>query len=158
MSDEVATPTIVKAAAPGVAAHIQHTTIHIEQYVPYHPQRTDDPYYHLFNQARDRLNRMGLLKCQVCGTDQQIELHHNEIEFSMAAGVDIAKFEALHPDLNIKDDATFQQFVESDHNLTPLCRKHHIGVQGIHVLPYPFWKLLAVWKDDKGPAVVTPGA
>jgi hypothetical protein len=115
-------PVITKAASPGVAAHIQRTTIRLEEYVPYHPTRESDPYYKFFNAARNRMEKLGLLKCRVCGTADNIEVHHSECEFSMAEGVDVSKFSALHPDLNIKSDNDFQLFVEGEHNLTPLCQ------------------------------------
>jgi hypothetical protein len=144
---------LAKAAQPGIPAHIQRTTIRIEEMVPYHPTRTDDPYYHIFNQQRNRMKKLGLLICAVCGAkdgEKEIEVHHTEVEFSMSEGIDVAKFAALHPDLNITDDATFQAFVEGEHNLTPLCVEHHTGMHGIHVLPYPFWNLQKYWKTDLG--------
>ena len=101
----------------GVATHDQTTTIHIVEHVPYHPTREDDPYYHLFNEARNRMKKLGLLKCWVCGCESNIELHHTEVEFSMAKGVDIGKFAELHPDLVISDDASFSQFVEATSHL-----------------------------------------
>ena len=58
----------------GVATHDQTTTIHIVEHVPYHPTREDDPYYHLFNEARNRMKKLGLLKCWVCGCESNIEV------------------------------------------------------------------------------------
>ena len=149
-------PTVITPAKPGVPAHIQHTTLRLEEYVPYHPTREDDPYYHLFNQVRNRLKRQGLLKCGVCGTMENIELHHNEVEFSMAAGVDVSKFADLHPDIHIENDDDFARFVESEHNLSPYCRKHHTGMNGIHVIPYPLWQLMKYWDTSvsEEPAIV----
>ena len=80
-------------------------------------------------------------------TTEKIELHHTEVEFSMSAGVDITKFATLHPDLHIENDDDFARFVESEHNLTCLCRKHHTGIYGIHVIPYPIWQLYKFCKE-----------
>jgi len=152
MSENV-TVTVDVTAVPGTeatTAHFQTRTVHIRQYVPYHPTRVDDPYYRLFDQARARMKRLGLLKCAVAGCtapESEIEAHHTLCEFSMSNGVDIAKFEALHPDLHVESDDDFQRFVEGQGNLTPYCKLHHTGDLGVHVLDGPMFELLPVWKD-----------
>lgn len=162
--------TVDMTISTGTAAHYQTRTVHIRQYVPHHPTRTDDPYYAIFDSYKRRVKKLGLLKCAVCGEvdtpAKPTELHHTKCEFSMSLGVDVSKFEALHPDLHIASDDDFQKFVEGEGNLTPLCKKHHTGDEGIHVLDYPMWELLSYWKDGLPPpavamfgdAVITAGA
>lgn len=129
-------------------AHTQKTTIHLEMWFPDHEPRATDPHYALFNQARARLARQGLLKCQVCGTSGNIQLHHSRVEFSLVNGVDLEKLAHRYPDLLPEiTDAAFQAFVEGPQNLTPLCVEHHIGRLGIHVLPYPIWELLGCERE-----------
>ena len=79
---------------------------------------------------------------------EPIELHHDKVEFALANGVDVARFAVLYPELGVVDDETFACFVESDGNLTPLCRLHHTGIRGVHVLPYPVWVIQRVWRKD----------
>lgn len=133
-----------------VAAHYQKTTIHIQTCVPPHEARESDPHYKFFNQARARLIKLGKMVCWVnnheCAGD--IELHHDKVEFSLQRGIDIAKFEETYPEFGIKTDEEFLEYIEGEGNLTPLCRLHHIGLRGIHLLPYPLWLPQRFWKAD----------
>jgi len=137
-------------------AHTQETTIHYRQYFPDHEPRTDDPHYHIFNEARKKLKEAGKLICWVCGKDeaaagQPIELHHDRVEFALQNGVDIGKFIEAFPDLNIHNEEEFFAFVEGEGNLLPLCKLHHTGIEGIHLLPYPCWRVIKVWKENLPP-------
>lgn len=136
--------------APTVPAHEQRTTLHLVYCYPEHEPRADDPHYALFNAARERLKRQGLLKCWVCGSTESPQLHHAHVEFALANGIDLASFAAHYPDLlpEVTDEA-FQAFVEGDGNLTVLCALHHIGREGIHVIPYPAWQLLGCEKTGQ---------
>jgi hypothetical protein len=138
----------VTAKKIDIAAHTQTLTLHIQENVPYHPTRASDPYYHLFNEARARMKRQGLLICWICGTTEHIEVHHTEVEFSMSRGVDITLFAELHPDMGIVDDATFEAYVEGPHNLTALCHLHHTGILGVHSIPGPLWYPQKFWRRD----------
>ncbi len=161
-AEELAGTAVPVAPDASTAEHYQTRTYHIKQWVPHHPTREDDPYYAIFNQYKARCKRLHLLKCAVCGEvdtpEKPTELHHTLCEFSMSTGVDVAKFAALHPDLHVESDADFQKFVEGPDNLTPLCKKHHTGDEGIHVLDFPMWTLLSYWKDgEPAPAVAMFG-
>lgn len=130
-------------------AHIEHRTIHLIYYFPDHTPRRGDKHYKLFTQARNRMKKLGLLKCYVCGTTDNIELHHSTVEFALQNGVDIEKFKHLFPDLHIESDEDFATFVESsDQNLTALCHDHHTGIHGVHCLDSVTWNSLRFWKDD----------
>jgi hypothetical protein len=134
-------------------AHVQLVTIRVNEYYPAHEPRESDPHYAVFHAAREKLRAAGKLVCWVCGQDeaaagQPIELHHDKVEFALQNGVDIKKFEEEYPDLDITDEESFFNFVEGEGNLLPLCKLHHTGVQGIHLLPYPCWRVLKVWRDD----------
>lgn len=134
--------------ADETAAHTQQITIHFEEHYPSHEPRETDPHYKYFHEAHDRLQKLGKLTCWICGTDQQIELHHSTVEFALANGVDVTKFTELYPEFGIKDDETFLQWVEGEGNLTPLCKLHHTGILGVHVLPYPVWLPQRFWRKD----------
>lgn len=129
-------------------AHVQHQAIHLTEYYPSHEPREGDPHYKLFNAARDRLKKLGKLVCWRCGATEQIELHHSLIEFSLANGVDVATFEKDYPEFHITSDEEFAAFVESEGNLTPLCKRCHTGIEGIHCIPYPLWLAGRFWKPD----------
>ena len=129
-------------------AHIQTTTIHIVECVPAHEPRESDPHYKVFNRTRDRLKAQGLLKCWIGNADcaGEIELHHDKVEFSLQNGVDITLFEGAFPEFVGKTDDEFRDWIEGEGNLLPLCRLHHIGIQGVHVIPYPIWLPQKFWK------------
>src|SRR5436305_1986535 len=106
------------SAAAVTAAHDQAMTLHILSHIPDHQPREDDPHYHLFEQAKDRLKRQHLWKCvvndELCDGDP--ELHHTYIEFSQINEVDpdkVAKALGLH----FENDEDFQVWAESPGNL-----------------------------------------
>jgi hypothetical protein len=149
-------------ADQSVQAHTQEVTLHLLEFFPSHEPRTGDPHYHLFNAARKKLKEAGKLVCWVCGKDeaaagQPIELHHSRVEYALQNGVDLQRFKDHFPDLDITDEESFFAFVEGPENLTPLCKLHHTGQQGIHSLPSPCWNALAYWKSDlPAPGQVIP--
>lgn len=136
-----------------VSAHEQKTTLHVIEFFPAHEPRESDPHYHAFLAVRARLKALGKLRCWVCGAMEHVELHHNVVEFALANGVDLAKFADKFPEFKMAwaDRESFLAWVESEGNLLPLCKLHHTGAQGIHVLPYPAWRALAIWRDGLEP-------
>ncbi|OLE22367.1 MAG: hypothetical protein AUG49_19315 [Catenulispora sp. 13_1_20CM_3_70_7] len=135
------------------AAHDQPLTLHLITHVPEHEPREDDPHYHLFEQAKARMRRQGLLKC-VIGDDYcagNIELHHSHIEYSQANGTDLAKVNQ-QLGLHLADDEAFQKWIESPGNLEPLCAVHHRTHFGIHVIPGPLWEPLRYRRTGVQPA------
>lgn len=137
-----------------VGEHEQSTTLKVIEFFPAHEPRESDPHYHAFVAVRSRLAALGRLKCWVCGKDQAaagqpIELHHNIVEFALANGIDLTRFAEKFPEFKAtwNSEEEFLAWVESEGNLLPLCKLHHTGAQGIHCLPYPVWRALAIWKD-----------
>jgi catechol 2,3-dioxygenase-like lactoylglutathione lyase family enzyme len=134
------------------AAHTTKETLSVSFYFPEHEPRESDPHYHLFNAARARLKRLGKLACWRCGATERIELHHALVEFSLANGVDVARFAALYPEFHVENDEDFLAFCESEGNLLALCRECHRGSQGIHSVVYSAWVVGRFWKHDLPPA------
>jgi hypothetical protein len=137
-----------------IAAHEQTQTLHIVEFYPAHEPRESDPHFAAFHATRARLEAAGKLICWVCKKDataagQSIELHHNVVEFALANGIDLTKFESLFPEFSKVNETEdeFLDWIESEGNMLPLCKLHHTGAQGIHVLPYPAWRALAIWRD-----------
>lgn len=116
---------------------------------PAHEPRETDVHYHIFNATRARLARLGLLHCWIGNADCRgaVELHHDEVEFSLIEDVDVAKFMAAYPAYGVTDDESFKAWVEGEGNLLPLCAMHHRGIIGIHSIRYPAWKIQRVMKD-----------
>jgi len=146
-----------------IAAHLQHLTLSIIEHIPQHEVRADDPHYRYFNAARRRMERQGLLKCWIGNGDcaGQIECHHTLAEFCLLNAIDKEKFVAAWPDLfwefhDAVTDDEFQQIVEGEGNLTPLCRIHHTGILGVHVLPAPLWQPQKYLKSGLRSAELVP--
>lgn len=140
-------------------AHDQKVTIHLMTHVPEHSPREEDPHYHLFNAAKRRMHKMGLLKCAIAGCvyGGTIELHHSKIEFSLQGGVDLNKFNTYYG-LHLESDEEFREYIESEGNLEPLCAVHHRTLIGVHRLPEPFWVAVRVWKEGMAPPAETIAA
>lgn len=103
----------------------------------------------------------------------QLEAHHQDIEFSLANMIDVHRwwvsseaqqnrdewfvqkysnldgFLAHHPELNPEHQGdVFKAYVESEGNLQQLCDVcHRSNHQGVHHIPYPDWRVLAVQKE-----------
>lgn len=133
------------------AAHDQALTLHLVAHYPDHEPRESDPHYKAFHAARRRMAAAGLLVCAIpgCTHPGPIELHHSHVEFAMQGGVDVAELDR-HFGLHLSD-AEFADWVNSPANLEPLCKFHHTGPEGVHVLPTPFWEVLRVWRQDLQP-------
>lgn len=146
-------------------AHTQTTTLHLLEFYPSHEPREGDPHYVHFHRAHARLKAAGKLVCWICGQDGAaaggpIELHHDKVEFALANGVDLGRFIETFPEFNLVqgDEDAFLDWIEGEGNLLPLCKLHHTGVQGIHLLPYPAWNIQKYWRADLPlPATVTGG-
>lgn len=134
-------------------AHQQRVEIRFIENWPDHEPREQDPNYHLFNEAKRRLKRQGLLRCAV-ESDYHwgvIELHHSKVEYAHIGDIDLEKFNHAYG-LHLTDEE-FQQYVEQEGNLEPLCTLHHRGQEGVHSLPEPQWNVLRTSRDPR--AVLT---
>ena len=107
----------------------------------------------------------------------QLEAHHADIEFSLQNAVDVEKWwEASHRDdaefmvqsfsrvdgwlarhsefAAYTHDEIFRAYMESEGNLMQLCDVcHRSRAQGIHHIPMPEWRVLAVWRRELPPHV-----
>ena len=131
-----------------IEAHVEDVTIKLEYYYPSHEPRKDDPHFSMFQKTRERLKRLGLLVCWRCGATDNIELHHDKVEWALQNGVDLDKFKHLYPEFHVESDDEFADWVNSEANLLPLCLFCHRSTEGIHTCVYPSWVIKRVWKDS----------
>lgn len=102
----------------------------------------------------------------------QLEAHHSDIEFSLLNAIDVSSWWesstredpgfmvesfsyvdgwlARHPEFkNRPHEEVFLAYMESEGNLQQLCDVcHRSKDQGIHHIPYPDWRVRAVWKTN----------
>ncbi|HEX6498685.1 MAG TPA: hypothetical protein VF054_06590 [Micromonosporaceae bacterium] len=140
-----------------VPAHDSRLTLHLITHVDAHPPREGDPHYRLFEQARTRMKKLGLLRCAInspmCAGP--VELHHSHVEYSLIPMVDPARIEQAFG-LHFADDEQFAAWVESPGNLEPLCVNHHRGGLGVHVMPGPLWEALRYLRAGSPPPAQRP--
>lgn len=131
-------------------AHSVTKHLTIVEFYPNHESREGDPHYHLFEQTRTRLERLGKLVCWIGNADCQggIELHHALVEFALANMVDVGRFADLYPEFHITSDDDFLAAIESEGGLLPLCVRHHRGDVGIHSILYNPWLVQRFKKSD----------
>jgi hypothetical protein len=121
--------------------HEQKLTLSVDIFIPNHPDRANTP---IFDATRKKLiaNNPSAC-CWVCGCKDDLELHHELVEWCDSDGVDWEKVKLDAPDFDWAsfDSAHPETFIDSEHNAKlVLCKKHHTGKDhGIHMLPYPTW-------------------
>ena len=129
--------------------HEERITILVDVFVPDHPDRTNTP---IFAHSRRVLIANNPNECcEVCGIKEDLELHHEHVEWCDSDGVDWEKIKKDVPDFNwdgFNPDAP-ETFIDSVFNANRvLCKKHHTGKDhGIHYLPYPIWQMQKYKKD-----------
>jgi len=137
-------------------AHDQRLTLHIIEHVQAHEPREDDPHYHLFNEAKARLKKLGLMTCALdddyCDRTRPAELHHEHVPFAQQNASDYHKVNAALGQ-HIASDEEFAEWIEKPGNLEVLCVNHHRTHFGVHVLPAALWEPLRYLRSG-----VQPGA
>lgn len=140
------TPTNGKAAASEILSHVHATVegVATVEMTPPHPPREETPAY---VRAHHHLTKVLDSPCAMCGVRNStlhdpkenpfgakaIETHHYPIERSLLDACDPQKIGIVFP--QVKDQATLEEFVDSEHNLMVLCDVHHRHpLHGIHHL------------------------
>jgi hypothetical protein len=130
--------------------HLVKETGGFAEYFPDHPPRTESA---LFRKTKKHYHDAGAT-CFICGTADNIEIHHVVIEWAFAGAVDWDKLKADHPDFDWASYKEPTDFIDSIYNTIPLCAKHHRAPNhGVHHEPYPNWLIQKYVRDD---FVLTP--
>lgn len=126
--------------------HAMSATISFRIYYPDHPPRTESS---TFRATKKHLVEEEHEGCMVCGTHDQLEVHHWFVEWAYSDSVDWDRMKELHPDFDWKNFKGASDFVDSEYNCRVLCMKHHRQKNyGIHMLPFPIW--IEQMHDKKG--------
>lgn len=149
-----------------VAEHAQTRTLHEVVITPDHVERTESPE---FRASKERLRADGHYKCYVCGTDQNIQIHHHACEWSLSGVADWDKVKAYCEEFDPLGYGRLlrnQPMTSADdiRNMLPLCFTHHLGIDhddggsgtGIHTLSYPVWIIQKLARDGANP-IPQPG-
>lgn len=142
-----------------ILSHVHATTegVAAVEMTPPHPPREETPEY---TKAHHHLVYDLDSPCAMCGVSHStlndptanpfgakaLETHHYPIERSLLDACDPGKVRVVFP--QVKDHATLEAFVDSEHNLMVLCDIHHRHpLHGIHHLtPQDFFVQPFLWE------------
>jgi hypothetical protein len=132
-----------------VAAHAETRTLHEMVITPDHVKRHESEE---FRRTKQRLKEDGHYKCWVCGSTENLQVHHYGLEWSLG---NIGDFDALKEFVETFDVYGYGRLlrnqpitsVDDIRNAMVLCQKHHTGVDhanggtgtGIHEMTFPIW-------------------
>jgi len=143
-----------------VKEHVMTRTLKEVVITPDHAQRTESAE---FRKTKERLKDDGHFKCWVCGSTDNLQVHHFGIEWSLAYVADWDKVKAFVEEWDPYGYGRLlknQPLTSADdvRNMLVLCQEHHTGVDhadggsgtGIHEMSFPVWiiqKLAVVGAD-----------
>jgi hypothetical protein len=132
-----------------VEAHVEKRIIHDYAIDPDHDDRNESP---TFRDAKARLRHDGHYHCYVCGTDQNIQVHHRAGEYMFQNVVDYEKLKEFCEEWDVYGYGRLLKkqpitTVDDVRNQMCLCQAHHTGVDheddgggtGIHSLSFSSW-------------------
>lgn len=144
-----------------VPEHVQTRTLHDDVIDPAHADRTESP---AFRAARERIQTDGHWQCWVCGTTDQLELHHFLAEYEFKDIVDLTEMKFVAETLDVYG---YGHLLRNNPITDPedvrcymtLCRPHHIGVDhsdggsgtGIHELTFSTFLMQRLAKKGLDP-------
>ena len=107
---------------------------------PAHEPREQDPHKADFEEWKRRRRENNTYYCDFaydhrggdiseCDMMHPLEAHHNKVELAMMNEIDFNLLDTDFPGINAD---TVGAWIDSDQNLTLLCRNHHRGAGGIH--------------------------
>lgn len=148
------------------AEHAENRVLHDFAVDPDHADRSDSPE---FNASKKRLSEDGHYKCYVCGSDQNIQIHHYHCEWMFA---NVADWDKVKVAAEAFDIYGYGRLLKNKPITSPddirvmmaLCQAHHTGVDhqdggggtGIHEVSHPTWNAQKIALDGADP-VPQPG-
>jgi hypothetical protein len=146
---------------PDIGEHEEKRTLHEIIITPEHTQRTESAE---FRRSKERLREDGHYRCWVCGTTENLQVHHFGIEWSLANLADWKKVKAFCEEWDPYGYGRLlrnQPMTSADdiRNMLVLCQEHHTGVDhadggsgtGIHDLTFPVWVMQKLAKEGNDP-------
>lgn len=139
-----------------------HKTVrHLTEVIitPEHAERTESAE---FGRSKERLKTDGHYQCWICGTTENLQVHHFGCEWSLE---NICDFEKLKVFCEEYDPYGYGRLlrnqpmttVDDVRNLLVICQEHHIGgakdgaANGIHEITFPVWVIQKLAKQGEDP-------
>jgi len=103
-----------------------------------------------FRAAKRRLKQDGHYRCYICGTTQNLQVHHYGAEWMFASVIDFEKLKGFLLEWDVYGYSRLLQHqpltsVDDIRNLLVLCAEHHVSgpqdgaANGIHDITFPAW-------------------
>lgn len=144
-----------------VPEHEMSHVLHDDIIDPTHAERTESP---AFVAAKKRLHTDGHYQCWVCGTTQDLQVHHFLAEYMFKDLVDFAVMKETAESLDVYGYGHLLKNVpitdpEDIRCFMVLCQAHHTGVDhgdggsgtGIHEITFPSWIMQKLAKKGLDP-------
>lgn len=142
-----------------VREHVEHKTITEVLIDPDHANRKESAE---FRKAKERLREDGHYSCYVCGSTNDLQVHHRAAEWMFNNVVDFAKLKEFCEEWDVYGygrllKARPIESVDDIRNQMVLCRVHHTGTgTGIHEMTFPAWVIQKLAKEGANP-IPQPG-
>lgn len=146
--------------------HIEAKTIRDIVIDPDHAARTESA---VFAEAKKRLKADGHYKCWICGSTDNLQVHHFAAEYMFATIADLDKVKEFVEEFDVYGYGRLLKSqpivsIEEVRCLMVLCQTHHTGVDhedgnsgtGIHSLTFPSWIIQKLAKNGCNP-IPQPG-
>ena len=128
---------------------------------PTHAERAETP---AFRSAKKRIQEDGHWQCWICGTTDNLQLHHFLVEYMFKDLVDLAVMKEVAEELDVYG---YGHLLKNQPITDPedvrcfmtLCQEHHTGVDredggagtGIHEITFPTWIVQKLAKKGENP-------
>jgi hypothetical protein len=122
---------------------------HLKEIVrtPEHVKRKESA---LFRESKRRLREDGHYECYVCGSTDELQVHHYGGEWSLENVLDLGKLKAFLEEWDVYGYGKLLRnkplkSVDDVRNMMVLCQEHHTGgtddgsANGIHNITFPAW-------------------
>lgn len=116
-----------------------HMNLVIDVSYPPHIDRSNDPYISVFEETRKKLMEEDG-HCWRCGTTKNLEAHHL-IQWAYFTIIDGEKLKKDFPQYTGASEDEKQRFLNGPDNIRLLCRSCHTGIEGVHKIPDPLWRV-----------------
>jgi hypothetical protein len=141
--------------------HVESRTIKDFVIDPDHHERTESEE---FRATKKRLKEDGHYHCYICGSTENLQVHHRALEYMFTNVADFDKVKEFCEEWDIYGYGKLlknKPFVSQDdiRNQMVLCQKHHTGEDhengntgtGIHSLTFSSWIIQKLCKDGANP-------
>lgn len=142
-----------------IAEHVEKLNITVEMVTPAHVDRSASPE---FNHSVQRLKDDGHYLCWICGTTDDIQIHHFGCEWSEQNVCDLDELGRVLLALDVygynRANNTPIKSVDDVRCMMALCQKHHTGINhttntgtGIHNMPFGWWLMQKIAIKGENP-------